>query len=77
MFEIHFSLKDDLDFDIKLVRINGNCLEFLSNNFRNNVEVVKVAIETTKDAYKFSSSEIQYLGDLTKQSTKFQKEAKE
>jgi hypothetical protein len=56
-------LKQDFVFAMQLVQFNGNCLEYLSKELRNNIEIVKCAVETTEDSYKFASSEIQYLGD--------------
>jgi hypothetical protein len=53
-------LKNNVEFAIRLVKFNGNCLEYLSKELRNNVEIVKTAVETTEDSYKFASSEIQY-----------------
>jgi serine/threonine protein kinase len=54
----------DVEFAMQLVEFNGNCLEYLSKELRNNVEIVKAVVETTEDSYKFASSEIQYLGSF-------------
>ncbi len=51
-------VREDKDFIIKLVKVNGMHLEKLEDNFKNDRDVVKAAIEQNKEAIKFASEAV-------------------
>jgi serine/threonine protein kinase len=59
-------LKNDLQFSLKCVNIDGDALQFLSTEMKNNVEVVTAAVENKPESYIYASTYIQYLGRSSK-----------
>lgn len=46
-------MKEDLEFNIAVVRLNGMLLEYINDEFRSNISVINKALQNNLDAFRF------------------------
>ena len=54
-----FEIKNDKIFIMKLIKIHENCIKHISDNLKNDREVISLAISKNFELFKFASNELQ------------------